>query len=190
MMELALINCRQLQTICGVGNTVELADKNAAAVIKTISGLTNSEKCSWNIKATTDAPSFKITTAVSDLIRNDDTGYDIHYIEYDDTADKEVENASVTSDWMSYINNKEHIISTKYERDKWYGIEYPYMYVKLDPAESAPIKRYFPGKIMEVQIKEYETRKQGYSSLLSAYEVLRATYDDLVDKTKANTETG
>lgn len=39
-MELALINCRQLEKVCGGTNLIVLADKNATKVTRIVDGMT------------------------------------------------------------------------------------------------------------------------------------------------------
>jgi len=56
-----------------------LADKSATPVDRTITGMTKDEKCSWVLKTTKDAPTFKIKTLTGAVADN----YFLHYIEYD-----------------------------------------------------------------------------------------------------------
>ena len=67
---MSLILCRQLKKNCGdaiiqSATNADIADKNAAAVDRTITGLTAKEKCSWVLKVTKDAPTFKVKTLTS-----------------------------------------------------------------------------------------------------------------------------
>ena len=47
-----------------------------------MSGLTKSDKCSWIIKASADAPGFKFGTTTT----FDGTEVDVHYVEYSSTS--------------------------------------------------------------------------------------------------------
>ena len=93
--ELALINCRQKQPTCGVSE-MTFADQTSAIETRTVSALDKEEKCSWLLRASKDAPSFKVTTAASDLISS---SYSIHFVEYDNTVIREA-----SSDWIKYDN--------------------------------------------------------------------------------------
>jgi|APSaa5957512535_1039671.scaffolds.fasta_scaffold449246_2 hypothetical protein len=62
----------------------QFANTAAAALTRTVTGITKEEKCSWVVSAASGAPSFLITTT-NDLISNDPTtGWVIHYVEYGD----------------------------------------------------------------------------------------------------------
>ena len=62
------------------------ADQTTAVQTRTVTGLVPAEKCSWLLRATKDAPSFKVTTLEADIIGSQ---YDIHYVEYDNLVIRE-----------------------------------------------------------------------------------------------------
>lgn len=62
---------------------MHFTDYTAAKKVIQVSGLTKYEKCSWVIRTTQDAPSFKIDTASGNMLPTGLNGYDFHYIEYD-----------------------------------------------------------------------------------------------------------
>ena len=72
------------------------ADQTTAVETREVTGLTAGEKCSWLLRATKDAPSFKVTTLEADIIGNQ---YSIHYVEYDNVVIREA-----NTDWIKYDN--------------------------------------------------------------------------------------
>ena len=99
-----------------------MADKAAAAVTRTVTGITSDEKCSWSIKATKDAPAFKITTA-SKLIKTDSVGYELHYIEYSETGTVFETGADTTSTstYMKFDGGANNVAqATLYDKTKFY----------------------------------------------------------------------
>ena len=56
--ELAIANCRQAQSICGVTASVLIADVTTAATNISMNNMVFGEKCTWVLKATLGAPAF------------------------------------------------------------------------------------------------------------------------------------
>ena len=81
-MELALINCRQKESICG-SNEMVFASRFTKTAIRRVEQLSRLEKCSWVVRADKDAPGWKIYTPADVLLPNEVFGYDLHYVEYD-----------------------------------------------------------------------------------------------------------
>ena len=111
---MSIINCRQLVSVCQASVIPKFADKSGAAVTRTVTGITKTEKCSWNASATLDAPTFLITTP-SNLLPVDGSGYFIHYVEYGTQVQKtptgsyvnvsfDTHNPSSSNPWISYLS--------------------------------------------------------------------------------------
>ena len=81
-LDYSLVACPQDNAKCGNSNFLQFENKSAIKQTVTLTGLTHTEKCSWLIKASKDAPGFKIksTSTMSD------SALDLHYIEYSSSS--------------------------------------------------------------------------------------------------------
>jgi hypothetical protein len=81
----------------------DLADKAGVPVVRTITGMTAQEKCSWVMKTTKDAPTFKITTSDGTFADN----YYLHYIEYDNVNGVLYSPSGTPTAWLSGTDKSE-----------------------------------------------------------------------------------
>jgi len=102
------------------------------------------EKCSWLLRATKDAPSFKVTTSSTDIISNK---YSIHYVEYDNNVIREA-----SSDWIKYDNTSisNFVKGTFYDQDEFSGQEYAFAYQIMNATANSVYwtKRWFPAAMI------------------------------------------
>ena len=106
-----------------------------------MTAITSDEKCSWNIKATKDAPAFKITTTEK-LVKTDSVGYEIHYIEYSQTGTVFETGADTTStsNFMKFDGGANNVATaTLYDKTQFYQQDFPNVYVVLNPASAANV---------------------------------------------------
>ena len=95
---------------------MSFSDYTAQKKVIEVSGLTKQEKCSWVIRTTQDAPSFKIATPEADMLPTGTNGYDLHYIEYDNNVRRESSTDHIQFDNQS-IDNK--VYGTFYDKDRY-----------------------------------------------------------------------
>lgn len=109
--------------------------------------LDGTEKCSWVITATKDAPSFRVISQASYVSLVVAAGYDLHYVEYGNSAVKESGSGSTTA-WLKFddTTSANTVIGTKYSKTEFYGQEYPDVYVVVNPSAlpAGQKKRWFP----------------------------------------------
>ena len=119
------------------------ADQTAALQTRTVTALTAPEKCSWLLRATKDAPSFKVTTAAADII----TDYSIHYVEYDNNVIREA-----SSDWIKYDNTSASNVvkGTFYDPTEFVAQEWGLSYQIMNPTDNSVYwtKRWFPAAMI------------------------------------------
>ena len=179
-MEYALIACRQYENICSDYN---VSITSSTPVTKIVTALVNTEKCSWGVKVTTGAPYFKINSTASEIINS---GYDIHYIEHDET----VQNNGVAGDssnaagWISLTSTNSNM-NVLYNKEQFNGMEYPYFEQKYtDSSTSLQYRRYFPAHVVDEMISEQNTRYSAYTVLLNAYNASVAAYNTIYTNSK------
>ena len=149
-----MINCRQKAKLCGAAviqtaANADLADKTATAVDRTITGMTAQEKCSWVLKTTKDAPTFKIKTLTGNLKDN----YFLHYIEYDSTNGVLWTNGAAPTPWLSAEDKTDQntVKQTFYDPDQGVlNLDYASVYSVINPADATANKRkrWFPAAIL------------------------------------------
>ena len=172
-MEYALIACRQYETICSDYN---VSISSSAVVTKTVTGLVNTEKCSWGVKVTTGAPYFKINSTASEIINS---GYDIHYIEHDETVQNNgaAGTSSNAAGWISLTSTTSNM-NVLYNKEQFNGMEYAYFEQKYtDSSTSLQYRRYFPAHVVDEMIDEQNTKNTAYTTLLTAYNASVAAYN-------------
>lgn len=124
-MEYALIQCRQLESVCSSYN-VSIASSASSVVTRTVTLLTNTEKCSWGVKVESGAPYFLINVQNNGSIIN--SGYELHYIEHSETIqnDGAAGTASNAAGWISYTSTAANM-NVLYNTKEFEGMEYPYV---------------------------------------------------------------
>jgi len=79
-----LLSCPQLNTVCDGPNVVNtFANKDATKVTKTITTFSNTQSCTYVVKATCDAPGFRVTGM------SHPEKFLIHFYEYSSTTAKD-----------------------------------------------------------------------------------------------------
>jgi hypothetical protein len=124
------------------------ADQTSSIQTRTATNLSATEKCSWLLRATKDAPSFKVTTSASEITSSSlDTSYSIHYVEYDNNVIREA-----SSDWIKYDNTgiSNVVKGTFYDQTEFSGQEYAFAYQIMNPSDNIVYwkKRWFPAAMV------------------------------------------
>lgn len=103
--------------------------------------------------------------------------WNLHYVEYDDTAtrkgegiDYAITNYESTNSNMAYAK--------QYDIYGFLGQEYPPVYSVINYGDSAAFKlRYFPANLAKTSLENYATKSVSYLALKVEYDVLAAAYD-------------
>ena len=155
-----------------------MADKSATPVDRTVTGMVAGEKCSWVLKVTKDAPTFKIKTLTGNFKDN----YYLHYIEYDSANGVLWTNGAAPTPWLSAEDKTEAntVKQTFYNPDT--GVldqDYANIYSVINPADATTNKRkrWFPAAIVTDQVAAYVARRTTYLAAKDTYDGLRTTYN-------------
>ena len=149
------------------------ADKYAPVELRRVGALNRYEKCSWVVKATQGAPVFRIYTAAESLIYSNEWGYDLHYVEYDDTKTRQPQ-APLWLDYSDTATNK--VKGTFYDKTFNQNNHWPPVYQVANPtAASGFKKRWFMSRVVEQQLKQEE------DVIYHRYQTLKGTYDTKLD---------
>jgi len=151
------------------------ADKAAAKATVQVTGLTSVAKCTWIIKASKDAPGFRVTT--TDASRIADADVALHYVEY--SADSEFRlDAGSPTDFIDGTKTANTPKGRIYDQTMFVGGELPKFFQIVNPSdpESRWKKRFVAGSAASEQVAQQTTEYSAFTTERDQYELLRQEY--------------
>jgi hypothetical protein len=149
------------------------ANRYSPVELRRVGALNRYEKCSWVVKATQDAPVFRIYTAAESLIYSNEWGYDLHYVEYDDTKVRQPQ-APLWLDYSDTATNQ--VKGTFYDKNFNQNNHWPPVYQVANPtATSSFKKRWFMSRLVDQQVSQEVT------AIYRGYQTLKVSYDTKLD---------